>query len=83
MKVYTVMGKFTIPGTNETTTFATKVTAMSIRDGSRGLAKILQNQFASRIPKGFVFSDDFAMMNLEWEANKTQEEIDNLMIHSI
>lgn len=83
MKVYSVIGKFTIPGTNEATTFAAKVTATSIRNGSRSLAKILQNQFARRIPKGFVFSDDFAMMNLDWEVKSLNTFVESEMIHSI
>lgn len=83
MKVYSVTGKFTIPGTNKMTTFSAKVTAASIRNGSRDLAKVLQNQFSFRIPKGFVFSDDFAMMNLDWEVKNLKTHIESEMIHSI
>lgn len=83
MKVYSVTGKFTIPGTDKMTTFSAKVTATSIRNGSRSLAKILQNQFALRIPKGFIFPDDFAMMNFDWESKSLNAYIDSRMIHSI
>lgn len=86
MKVYTVTGKFVIPGTTTSTTFATKVSANSISEGSRMLASTLQKQFHSRIPKGFVFPKDFALMNFNWESKDNQliiNKIESEMIHSI
>lgn len=83
MKAYTVIGKFIIPGTNENTTFVAKTTALCMRDASREFAKVLQKQFAFRISKGFVFPDDFAMMNFDWESKSLNASIESEMIHSI
>lgn len=66
-KMWNVTGKFLIPGTRELATFDGRVFAESRHQGSRDLKDHLQEEYGKKCPRGYSFSSDFALMNLQWK----------------
>lgn len=73
-KLYTVSGKFIIPGTRTTARFSCRVFAADMRQGSADLVGKLQEEYGwtaddpkGKAPRGYTFSKDFALMNLQWK----------------
>ena len=74
-KMFTVSGKFIVPGTRNVVPFSGRVFAESAQVGSKDLAGKLQEEFGwtpnggagKTAPRGYVFSADFALVNLQWK----------------
>lgn len=74
-KLFTVTGRFVIPGTREIASFSGRVFAESPQKGSKDLAAKLQEDFGwtreksegKRAPRDYKFSPDFALMHLQWK----------------
>ena len=76
-KLFTVSGKFLIPGTREVATISNvRVFAESRHQGSRDLKGYLQSEYGKKCPRGYAFSSDFALMNLQWEEQAPKAKIE-------
>jgi hypothetical protein len=82
-KLFTVSGRFVIPGTRETASFSGRVFAESPQAGSKDLAAKLQEDYGwtreksegKRAPRDYVFSRDFALMHLQWTEAKVNPNV--------
>lgn len=76
MTLWTVQGKFLIPGSREQVSFGPmRVCDSSKQSASKHLAGILRDKFHKELSKvnrhggrPFDFGDNFALGNLKWEA---------------
>ncbi len=73
-KMFRVHGRFLIPGTRDRVAFEAKVFAESRHQASANLAPVLNRKYASKLPRDFRFSTDFALMHLQWADIKPEEQ---------